>query len=722
MEKEFADAGYDAQTCPGLNFSVVMEAFAKAYINAVERSQVLHHIVEIRYLKGIVTSLERLEAPVQAISVNTSTLPGIKKQLEELTDAVLIGQADLKDLVQALTQLYDRREQVAISFLISVLQRIPKPLKVAEPVNAIESTKLQHEIQLLREEISRREEQGLSATELEELEEFYRRQTIESHRLLTFQGMLQHNQPVSVPMTDVFVPLSLASAKPTVITPEEEQLRRQLEAAEKFPKQSSLSADQREELTQRLEKIEQERWNEAGKKSKVSEALLEHKTQAFALLGDPGSGKTTLLRYLTLTFAESKAAERLSINEQRLPIFLPLAAYDAALANSKDVALSDFLADYYKTNRELPGLAPLFEKFLREGRAIVLFDGLDEVLEVSTRQLIAQRVQAFINRYLPLGNRIIMTSRVVGYQDVRLSSETIAHFRVLSLDEKGISRFIHAWSLAFTVKVRDEALDSISSETIREAGSIEQRLHKAIKLASVKKLASNPLLLTILAIVSCQAGLVLPRRRVELYDRYSRVLLEIWNRVRSQAGRPVGKSLEFLGTAKILSHLALWLQQNRPSGMARSGDVQQQLCDYYLSRKGYFLSGNGDKAPSSEVMDAVEKETLQFLQDVREHSGLLIERGKDTYGFMHLTFQEYFAAWALAKMPTTERWQFLCSRLHDSRWREVILLTSGHIGVIDANEREATTFVEQILSADSRHNEFLRQDELLAAACLADEI
>ncbi|NER21164.1 MAG: NACHT domain-containing protein [Symploca sp. SIO1B1] len=749
-------ADYDTETLPEFNFSLVMQVFAKEYVSAVEHSKVLHHIVEVKHLKAIVANLEQLAEPVKDIADNTTVLPAIEKKLVELTDAVLSGKEDLNKLVQAIAAWLTHRDQVTLKNLFLVGQKLDLFLSTPGRHDTAEVTAIKDEVQQLREEVSRRAEQGLSTSELEQLEEIYRSEISACHSLLTFQGMLQNNQPVALPITDIFVSLSVAAAKPRISTPEEEQIRRQLEAADKFPQHSSLSAEQRETLLCRLEEIHQEPSPQSEEKSDITQALLKSKSQALVVLGDPGAGKTTLLRYLALAFAENHAAQRLDLAEQRLPIFVPLAAYNATLDNNHDFPLSEFLAYYYQTNRELPGLTPLFKKYLEQGQAIALFDGLDEVLDVSTRQLIAQRVQAFINRYLPLGNRIIMTSRVVGYQEVRLSKENVAHFRVLSLDETGIAKFIRAWSLAFEARIRGETLEQVSSETVREAKTKEQGLAEAIEAPSVKKLAGNPLLLTILAVVYRQEGLRLPRRRVELYDRYSRVLLETWNRVRSQSGRPVGKPLEFLSTAKVLSHLALWLQQNRPSGMARGREVQKQLCDYYLSRKGFsspkaYLqsqkfdvgakhlgdnlsmkpkmyspnaspSGSFKTCPSPEEIDAVEQEAQQFLQDVREHSGLLIERGKDTYGFMHLTFQEYFTAWALAKMPLEERWQIISPHLHDSRWREVILLTAGQISVVDANEWEATAFLRKILEAGSRFNDLLQRDEILAAACLADEI
>jgi HEAT repeat protein len=730
LETEFADVGYDIENYPGIDFPVAMRAFAVAYTDAVDRSEELHYIVEVRYLRQMVNRLTELVGPVREMATYTATLPDMAADLEQLVNLgqqLVTGQADQADLMRVIARVQVHRHEGQLDRIILLMQGLNSLLRDAEMARA-DVAELRVEVQLLRQEIDHRTERGLSPDELNQLETLYRRQMIEAHRLLTFQGMLQHNQPVALPLTDVFVSLWLTSAAPKGATPEEERLRRRLEAEGRYVAEQRMTERQREELMRRLEEIERERWERTGERLEAAKAMAEADNQAMVLLGDPGAGKTTLMRYLALTFAEDRAVERLSLDERRLPILVPLAAYDAALKRDEDLPLSAFLARYYETDRELPGLAPLLRQALDEGRAIVLFDGLDEVLEASTRRLIAQRVQAFIDRYLSLGNRVILTSRIVGYQEARLPGE-IPHFTVLSLSEKDIATFLHSWSLAFEARMRGESLPEVSGETVRAAQKRERGLHEAVEAPSVRRLANNPLLLTILAVVYTQEGLRLPRRRVELYDRYSRILIETWNRVRSQAGRPVGKPLEFLTTAKILSSLALWLQQERPSGMARGMDVRRQLRNIFLTRRGYAVpdgdgrvKGSKRPFPPPTVIEGAEREAETFLQDVREHSGLVVERGRDTYGFMHLTFQEYFAAWALAKMPTEERWKVICPHLHDSRWREVILLTAGQIGVVDANEQEATTFVQQILNTESHSNELLHRDELLAAACLADEI
>ena len=73
----------------------------------------------------------------------------------------------------------------------------------------------------------------------------------------------------------------------------------------------------------------------------------------------------------------------------------------------------------------------------------------------------------------------------------------------------------------------------------------------------VRGLASNPLLLTILALMLRQ-GVSLPNRRVELYHRYADTLLRTWNLARG-LGRAPARELDVVETMKVLAPLALWM-------------------------------------------------------------------------------------------------------------------------------------------------------------------
>ena len=54
----------------------------------------------------------------------------------------------------------------------------------------------------------------------------------------------------------------------------------------------------------------------------------------------------------------------------------------------------------------------------------------------------------------------------------------------------------------------------------------------------VANLASNPLLLTILALIKRQ-GVSLPNRRVELYELYLKTLISAWSKARALDKKPV---------------------------------------------------------------------------------------------------------------------------------------------------------------------------------------
>ena len=131
--------------------------------------------------------------------------------------------------------------------------------------------------------------------------------------------------------------------------------------------------------------------------------------------GVSGSGKSTLLHYLALQAARGESIA----GSARVPIFVPLAAYDDYMArNQNDMALLDFMGFYYEQWRSLPGLGPLFKQLLQAGRALLLFDGLDEVLTGSARQQVANQVYELMQQWGTARNCFIMTSRIVGYREI----------------------------------------------------------------------------------------------------------------------------------------------------------------------------------------------------------------------------------------------------------------------------------------------------------------
>jgi len=179
-------------------------------------------------------------------------------------------------------------------------------------------------------------------------------------------------------------------------------------------------------------------------------------------------------------------------------------------------------------------------------------------------------------------------------------------------------------------------------------------------------------------------------------------LLDTWVKARGQSIQLSRNEL-----IKILHPLAFWMHQHPAVGAIPEEELHEQIVQQLLER-------------SINEYEAT-KIAEQFLETVRGKTGILIERGKQRYGFLYLPFEEYFAAKRLEKRK--DRNDFIRKYLHDPRWHEVILLTVGAIGILNNNEEEVTELVyHTIARAGSPYEWALHRDLLFAGECLADDI
>jgi len=222
----------------------------------------------------------------------------------------------------------------------------------------------------------------------------------------------------------------------------------------------------------------------------------------------------------------------------------------------------------------------------------------------------------------------------------------------------------------------------------------------------VKHLATNPLLLTLLALIHYQ-GTRLPNRRVDLYRLCVEALAETWNLARSLSGRAIDLHLgerrldeEFV--VRVLAPVAYGMHEHQPTGLIEQAELEAQVAKQ-------FIDGDGTAEPEAKAL------AQNFVTLVREQMGLLVERGPKVFGFLHLSFQEYLAARFLSER--TDTFERLRLRLQQPRWREVVLLTAGCLRGDYANQ-----FVENILNAHSEYDDLLHRDLSLAARCIGDEI
>ena len=741
LRAEFAAAGLTVADLNKPDFDALIQDMVGAFYLAAAEEPLLQEPLKIGVLRQMaegMNALARLQA--QEVKLARRSL-GELERLNTMADAVVDGQTDAVDLLQAILTAIENLPQdlsslqLGYSETAAVLSRadmgdiievgnISDGTGLAIGPNATSTITHNHyspELIVPIRQLNQRMAQiatsltaragALTDAEFNALEQNYRNTIIDQFEMLTFRGITPSGNALTLKLEEVYVELKTIAEVPEAADTYSADERR-------FMLESEGELDRAEAIAH-LDALRLERWRGEARQQRKSEikrlerraiadAIRDPTQRGLVILGDPGSGKSTLLHYLALTNARNPVGDT-------LPIFVPLAAYDDHRRRNDDgMALADFLAIYYEQWRSLPGLGPLFTQALNSGRALLLLDGLDEVLETPMRQHVAEQAGSFIQQWQGRGNRFVLTSRVVGYREARLPGN-LPHVTVLDFGRQEMEQFAHQWCRTYEIW----AAGRESPTALQNAAIEEENLLGDIRSnPSVEQLAANPLLLTMLAILRRQVG-KLPDRRVELYERYVRTLIDNREQERSCGARQ--KAPDRFDPHRAIGHLmdlALWLQQHRSSGTARRHDLEKALADICLRYEGH----HEPEAAPQKAWDEARNVSEAFLHDMRAIAGLLAERGRDAFGFLHLTFQEYFAGRALARLAPDERWEILQPHLHKPRWREPILLCAGQLGVIEQRKGEATKFVERILDAGSEHEAILHRDLFLACSSMADNV
>ncbi len=398
------------------------------------------------------------------------------------------------------------------------------------------------------------------------------------------------------------------------------------------------------------------------------------RAKRLVIIGGPGSGKTTLLTYLLLTYARGLPPQRLELTETRLPIFVPLRQLKTVLRSEQPGNLPDYLSQTY-TKLGLNPLPGFFENKLKKGECLVLLDGLDEVADQTERVKMAEWVDAQITIYPD--NRFIVTSRPAGYDTAALENNFL-RLDVQDFNQADIEQFCHNWCL--TVELTTQGQDN---DTVRRRAS--QAAHDLVQAIAgnpaVRTLAINPLLLSIIALVHRYRA-TLPRRRVELYAECVDVLLGQWDQAKGLAGR-----LTESQKRAVLQPVALYMHQHN------SREIDASTLRAQLKQHLPTVGGKPQEAG-------------QFLVEIRDRSGLLLEQDLNSYTFSHLTFQEYLVARELADNGPE---QLLLTQAGVEWWQEVTLLYTGL--------KNAGPVVEALLKQEETESQ---APLLLAGRCLLD--
>jgi hypothetical protein len=407
---------------------------------------------------------------------------------------------------------------------------------------------------------------------------------------------------------------------------------------------------------------------------RIDDALAN--TYKLFLRGEAGSGKTTLLQWLAVRAARCDFPERLAAWNDVVPFLIRLRRYVDKDLPSPEGFLSEI-------GRHIAADMPAgwVYRLLRDGRALVLVDGVDELPELQRRPArawLADLVSTFPEA------RYVVTSRPGAATSRWLDRQGFDAAEVQPMSWPDVREFVRHWHAAFG----DESADD---ERQAELADFEDKLLDALYARRhLRLLATSPLLCAMICALNLDRRTQLPDERIELYAIALDMLLE-----RRDIERQIARATPRLSkTSKtlLLEDLAYRLIRN-----GWSDAPEDRVTEWIATRLPSMPKACSDGGPA-------------ILASLIERSGLIREPVAGRVDFVHRTFQEYLAAHAAV---SDDQIGELLRNAHDDQWREVVIMAAGH-----AQPRQREELLRGLLTRadkDLKNREVL---QTLAVACL----
>ncbi|WP_425428229.1 NACHT domain-containing protein [Actinokineospora auranticolor] len=386
------------------------------------------------------------------------------------------------------------------------------------------------------------------------------------------------------------------------------------------------------------------------------------------LRGDAGSGKTTLLSWLAVRAARRELGGALAEWNGRVPFLIRLRSH----ATGRLPGPEDFARD------AAPGLAAVMpegwaHRLLLSGRAVLLVDGVDEVLP-SRRRAVKNWLRDDVLAAYPRA-RVVITARTAAADRRWLAAEGFTTVTLESMSPANVIAFTDRWHRA-----------AEATGTHLDITAAECRLRTQLERSHLRELAATPLLCAMLCALNLAHRAELPRNRMDLYAKALSMLLHFRDAERGIAGL-----LSDTEKRVLLRDLAWRLT------LANRIEFTTERALEHLSTKVRAMP-NVSEAPAA------------LLEHLVERSGVLRSPAPGQVDFVHRTFQEYLAADEAIQQHHVDT---LIGNAHLDTWWDTVIMACGH-----ATAKQADDLVTGILDhaeAEAEHSRHLR---LLAAACL----
>lgn len=341
-------------------------------------------------------------------------------------------------------------------------------------------------------------------------------------------------------------------------------------------------------------------WNDKEPEGQLLEESM--RWRRVVLLGDPGAGKSTAIQHAMHEWAKGALSDRHGV----VPLRVVLRHYSRG---SKDGFVNHMQASFLQETSAPKEATAVIRYLLTVGRAAVLFDGLDEILDADTREQVVTQIKKFVNAF-PSAIAVV-SSREVGYDDVFIE-DFRSPYSLMPFDEDDSYRYVDRF-----ISLQGDGSHEFTARSFMD------------ETRELVELRRNPLMLGVLCTLYTQ-GRQLPINREELYRKCSEMLFEAWDKKKNTVVPLINQR----AAAEVTRILALRVFQSGKEEFTQQW-LEGLLAEYYRNRV-------------SESLVEAERFATDCFDVWKGRAWLLAyvgtERGRDTYRFAHRSFLEYFAA------------------------------------------------------------------------------
>jgi len=378
-----------------------------------------------------------------------------------------------------------------------------------------------------------------------------------------------------------------------------------------------------------------------GAASFLLNPLLQEHLPTIVLEGAPGQGKSTIAQYICQVHRmrllnEVSDLEAIPESHKSTPLRIPIKVDLRDLAtwlSRKDPFSPDesqVIPSYWHGSLEafLAALirhhsggseftVPDLHAVTRLSAMLLVFDGLDEVADISKRQEVVDEIVKGVSRLRENADslQVIVTSRPAAFANSPgLPSDTFPSCQLEALTRPLIDEYAGRWLKARRLQTGESA-------------EVRKILKEKLNQPHLRDLARNPMQLAILLSLIHNRGPSLPDKRTQLYDSY----VELFFSREAQKSPIVREHRDLL--VNIHQYLAWILQseaERAEEGQHRgriSTERLQKLLTEYLTNEGY------DSSLSQKLFTGMAE---RFMA--------LVSRVEGTFEFAVQPLREYFAA------------------------------------------------------------------------------